>query len=160
MNEFLANLNSLYWWISVVIVGILINLISSYLKSKLDNTLSNVSTWWRKRSKAQSLKREQELNILRSNTHKQVILAFSEIRVRTICLLFFIFGFLFYAFVFALTLIPASNSDLHHSTILRISILATGSIFMLLGLLEWKSAVYKMSLLNEALRGEESIVSK
>ena len=40
---------SIYWWVSVVLVGILINLGAAYLKPLLDGVLSFFSFKWRKR---------------------------------------------------------------------------------------------------------------
>ncbi len=43
MSEIIQNLGSLAWWFSVVVVGVLVNLISSYWKPKLDSTLDRFS---------------------------------------------------------------------------------------------------------------------
>src|SRR5437879_5677234 len=40
---------TLYWWLSVVVVGIIINLASAYLKSPLDTFLSSFSARWKAR---------------------------------------------------------------------------------------------------------------
>lgn len=50
MDEFTKLLVSPLWWLSVVVVGILINLASAYLKPRLDETFSRSSLWWRNRS--------------------------------------------------------------------------------------------------------------
>jgi predicted histidine transporter YuiF (NhaC family) len=43
MTKLLSDLASLYWWVSVVLVGLLINLASAYLKPRLDSWLSQRS---------------------------------------------------------------------------------------------------------------------
>lgn len=51
MQDFLNNnLGSAAWWISVVVVGILLNLISSYFRDYIDKFLSRVSGWWANRT--------------------------------------------------------------------------------------------------------------
>jgi hypothetical protein len=50
MNEFANNLTSFSWWLGVVVVGLLINLASAYLKSPIDNLGSKFSTSWRNRT--------------------------------------------------------------------------------------------------------------
>jgi flagellar biosynthesis protein FlhB len=50
MNEFTNNLTSFSWWLGVVVVGLLINLVSAYLKSPIDNLGSKFSTSWRNRT--------------------------------------------------------------------------------------------------------------
>lgn len=79
MKNFLNSLSSLYWWASVVLVGILINLFSAYLKSKLDARLSRMSSWWRKRSDIQKAKETASICELRNEPHKQVLFCFNAI---------------------------------------------------------------------------------
>src|SRR5207244_9878687 len=43
-TEFLT----LYWWVSVVVVGLILNLASSYLKLFIDKILATVSSRWRR----------------------------------------------------------------------------------------------------------------
>ena len=47
MKELLNDLLSLRWWVSVVIVGILVNLVSEYAKPWTDRVLSRFSESWR-----------------------------------------------------------------------------------------------------------------
>jgi len=50
MTEVVNNLSSAGWWISVVIVGLLINLVSAYIKAPIDSLGSKLSSAWRSRS--------------------------------------------------------------------------------------------------------------
>ena len=50
MEKFLLDVLSIYWWASVVIVGLLINLASAYIKAPLDRRIGSASHWWRRRS--------------------------------------------------------------------------------------------------------------
>jgi hypothetical protein len=66
--------------LSVVIVGIAINIVSHYILKTLDPRLSRISSWWRERSEVQKAQRLKELEKLRDNPHEQILLAFSEVR--------------------------------------------------------------------------------
>jgi hypothetical protein len=50
MSEFLNNLSSAGWWMSVVIAGLLINLVSAYIKPLIDRLGSKLSSAWRNRT--------------------------------------------------------------------------------------------------------------
>jgi hypothetical protein len=82
MKDFLASIGSLYWWLSVVVVGVLINISSAYLKSKLDSSLSRISTKWRLRSEVQKALRRKHFEKLRGNPAEQMMISMSELRDR------------------------------------------------------------------------------
>lgn len=50
MNDIITELSKPVWWVSVVVAGIIINLISGYLKSSMDVWLSRMFNIWNKRS--------------------------------------------------------------------------------------------------------------
>ncbi len=50
MTDFHNTLFSAGWWISVVFVGLLINLVSAYIKSPIDKLGSKLSSAWRNRT--------------------------------------------------------------------------------------------------------------
>jgi hypothetical protein len=54
MSQPFKDLTSFHWWMGVVIVGILINLISDYLKPRADKLLSSMSTWYGTRTESLS----------------------------------------------------------------------------------------------------------
>ncbi len=56
MDDHYKFLTSTEWWISVVIAGIAINVLSAYLKASLDGRLSSLSSWWRLRSEREKEK--------------------------------------------------------------------------------------------------------
>ena len=56
MTELLNNLSSVGWWISVVLVGLLINLVSAYIKSPIDKLGSKLSSAWRHRTEQSALR--------------------------------------------------------------------------------------------------------
>ncbi len=82
MEEFLTSINSVYWVLSVVVVGILINIISSYFRDGIDKILSKVSTKWSSRSAKRIERIEQEAKSLIGNILGQTELMFDEMRQR------------------------------------------------------------------------------
>ena len=82
MEEFLGNLSSLSWWLGVVVVGILINIISPYLNKGFEGILFKTSENFRKRVKERSEKRNRTIAELKSDQHKQIMFAFKEQRLR------------------------------------------------------------------------------
>ena len=50
MEDMIIELTKPVWWFSVIVAGVLVNLGSSYLKSRLDKSLSTTSDWWLRRS--------------------------------------------------------------------------------------------------------------
>jgi len=82
MESFINQISTPSWWISVVAVGIVINLVSTYLKPTVDGGLSNISSWWRKRSEAEKDKKQKYLEKLRGNNEEQFFAATDDLRER------------------------------------------------------------------------------
>lgn len=82
MNEFLFNLSSLSWWLSVVAVGILINLISPSIGKVLGKILIKTSTKFKNKAAERSEKRKIRIEELKADQHKQIMFAFKEQRLR------------------------------------------------------------------------------
>jgi len=73
MDEILQNLSSVYWWVSVVVVGLVINLLSSYLKPPLDALGGKTFHAVKARSERAKRLYDQKVSALSSNPHAQVI---------------------------------------------------------------------------------------
>lgn len=82
MDKFVETLKSPVWWIGVVLVGILINIASAYLKPRLDKLLARVSRSIQERNEKSSNRRKALVNLLIADPHKQTILANHELRCR------------------------------------------------------------------------------
>jgi len=52
------------WWVTVVIAGIMINLLSGYIKSTLDTRLSRISNWWNTRTTEKREKKRIYIDML------------------------------------------------------------------------------------------------
>src|SRR5712692_2460018 len=83
MEELARNLGSPSWWVGVVVVGILLNVISAYLKPPIDKALSTVSRSWRIRSVALRARRAKLIEELRANRHLQLLFLAAEARHRS-----------------------------------------------------------------------------
>jgi hypothetical protein len=145
MSEFIKALTSPAWWISVVVVGILINLASAYVKHFLDKRLAKGSTWWRNRTEKQVAERRTLIETLKSSEHEQLLASLDDIRYRSRALYMMLFG------VFMMALYQWIHPDVPFVTV-QIVILFTASVhFFASFLLFWKAMTLKQTL-NEARR--------
>ncbi|MFM5708873.1 MAG: hypothetical protein ACRCYG_18835 [Aeromonas veronii] len=97
MEDTYKFLSSTEWWVSVVIAGITINVISAYMKTSLDGCLSKLSSWWRFRSEKNHNKELLYLEMLKHDEgffelHKLKII--NSIRWSVLWLLLGMMGFL------------------------------------------------------------------
>ena len=85
------------WWLSSVGFAVVLSLFGSlaaaYLKPKIDDRLSQVSTWWATRTEKQRLERDLRIAKLKGNTSEQILQAISSVRysLRTVIMLLFTF---------------------------------------------------------------------
>ena len=82
MSDFLADLQSPRWWLSVVIAGVFITIVGTYLTRFLDGRLAATSSWWRGQREAAQREHMMHLESLRGDTRKQLFLAADETRCR------------------------------------------------------------------------------
>ena len=80
MTDFLSSLSSPSWWLGVVIVGLLINLIAAYLKPRLDRWLGGSSRWWETRTEKRRRARQARIRKLRESQHEQTMAALEALR--------------------------------------------------------------------------------
>ena len=64
MDAFWKDLQSLYWWLSVVVVGLIVNLFSQYGVPYISKLLSYYSESIRKKNKIAQEKREEQIQAL------------------------------------------------------------------------------------------------
>ncbi|MFA7322055.1 MAG: hypothetical protein WC000_11380 [Dokdonella sp.] len=82
MDEIINELAKPVWWVSVVVAGIAINLLSSYLKNPLDRTIARTSSWWRSKSVARQKAWERKVERLSSSEEARNAAGLLEIRLR------------------------------------------------------------------------------
>jgi hypothetical protein len=90
MSDFIADLGSPRWWMSVVLAGIVVNIAASYLGKLLDARLTRASTWWRQRKASVERQRQATLGVLRANPDRRALLEAAEIRSRLRSLVFLV----------------------------------------------------------------------
>lgn len=159
MEDFFSNLVSLYWWISVVIVGILINLASAYLKSKLDHRLSKTSIWWRSRSERQKAERQKKIEDLRNKPHEQILWAHDSLRNHVIGLYYLMVSILTFVFVMVLIILhrletfnPSGKSWLN--IVMMFILMAIGSFTAFMAYRYDRSAREDAWILRQAIASE------
>ena len=64
LENFATDLQSPYWWVTVVVVGVLINIGSAYLKSPIDRALGSISSRRRAKNERRARQLEEESNNL------------------------------------------------------------------------------------------------
>jgi hypothetical protein len=110
MENIFNDITSPSWWIGVVIVGIIINIISAYLKPNLDKILSNTSSRWKNIIESRRSKRILLIEGLKNDFYNQAFLALIEIRYRFTLLLYLIIGIAFLIIsVFMLFMLPTTK---------------------------------------------------
>lgn len=90
MEKFITDVSSIYWWISVFSVGIVLNLIGYYIAKKFDSSLSNMSIKWANKSKLKKCCFEREVALIKQSPKELNLALFADIRYRnqaTYCLL-------------------------------------------------------------------------
>lgn len=82
MEEIISELASPKWWVSVVVAGIVINLVAAYIKPSFDKVFSSFSSWWRNRTNSKNEEREKYIKKLSNDPHLQVMESLDELRQR------------------------------------------------------------------------------
>lgn len=89
-TKLLSDLSSWYWWVSIVFVGLLINVASAYLKPYLDHYFEGQSDKRRVKSDAERQLFEQQVHALAANSTLLILEGQSEQRYRTQALILFV----------------------------------------------------------------------
>lgn len=95
MGDLAHELTNPTWWLSVVVAGILVNLASSYLKSRLDKSVSATSGWWRRRSERRQKLWAEYVAHLAANVEARTQARHLEIRLRLQAIMSFLFAIAF-----------------------------------------------------------------
>jgi quinol-cytochrome oxidoreductase complex cytochrome b subunit len=80
IERFALDLTSPYWWMTVVIVGLVINIASSYFKPFLDRQFSRFSERRRERTRVEYKQVEIEAGLLNKNSSLLIHKGFEEVR--------------------------------------------------------------------------------
>ncbi len=94
MEKFLQDILSGYWWVSVVVVGVLINLASAYLKPFLEGRLARISGYWRTKREAEVELFNRQVSLLKGSADLRSVYALRENRYRLQSITFLVFSVL------------------------------------------------------------------
>jgi hypothetical protein len=150
----MTDLFSIEWWLSVVFVGGVLNILSAYAKNALDRRLQKISTWRQDLAHAREQLREKQLARLRTSEHAQLLVSVREVRARIRALGYGIVG----ALAFALAGFATSGlycGEVPQQEVMAMSVIlpvvmAVGVASMIIGLSHHRMAVRLSQLLNVA----------
>jgi hypothetical protein len=100
MEEFFKSLTSPVWWLSVVIVGVIISVVGAYLKVWIDKFFSLLSSAWKLRVEQEKLKANELLQQVQNSDRTLIMLGFEENRFRQRSMLLSILSMLCLILVF------------------------------------------------------------
>ena len=100
MQEITANLGSLSWWFTAVLVAIVINIVSKYATTGTDRILSKVSQQWTQRSKQSQSAFQAKVELCILKPFEMQLAISEEMRLRSQAIYSLLFGL-------TLMLIPA-----------------------------------------------------
>lgn len=86
MDKLLNDVTSGYWWLSVVLVGLLINLASAYIKDPIDRKLAQLAAGWGHRSEKKQLQIEGDARSIALNPDILPYWIAHEMRVYTLAI--------------------------------------------------------------------------
>ena len=163
METFFDYLKSPSWWLTVVVVGIAINVISAYLKWIMDLFLERWSVKYRAWSESGRKRQTDYINFLRNNPEEQFIAFHREARYRIRSSLFLLSGLIlflggleFMNGAQGMLLLAHIASESKHidtaSTLMRNAwhIMISGLIVLLLGLSDYWAAMKEESAIRYA----------
>jgi hypothetical protein len=151
MKNFFTQLTSISWWLSVVTVGFLINILSVYITRRLDTRLSRVSSWWRRKSDEKAARKKRDLAWLQQSQVNVTIFALAELRSRIRALTMLVLAFA----AALLTLFVRVNAEKLAGApialiLLKIAPPFLGALSIALYYSMILSAAYKQNLISEA----------
>jgi hypothetical protein len=91
VKKILESIAAPEFWVLVVIVGVLINLASAYLKPLLDRAFSSISLRLATRTERQRRQRLRRIECLRGDINEQLLASFAELRAGIWSVILFIF---------------------------------------------------------------------
>jgi hypothetical protein len=152
MDAFIKDLGFLNWWIGVVIVGIIINLLSAYLKSPTDKILSGFSKWWATRTEKERKARTLRIQKLIDNPDEQIFALIEALHVRVRAVFFALI-----AGIFGIFIIIGTIYQVHGFSDLLLKIFAVFSALFAFNY--FNGAAERLDEITEARRKRSPIVS-
>ncbi|MEQ5820936.1 hypothetical protein [Halomonas sp. SCS19] len=152
MEEIQEALKSPFWWFSVVLVGIVINVGSSFLKTYLDTFLSSISNWWRDKSNARKEKYNKVFNQLEKSENERFMLSFMCNRDMHHSIHLAVYSALIIIVCFYL---DVANST-HYDSLLNVVLLGLSAFMFFSSYLTFITSIRKRQLLFSVLKKIDS----
>lgn len=89
------------WWFSAVLVGVLINLVSTYLKEYLEKVFARITKSRTERSAQRKRYRELRLELLSNSEHELYLALFELNHLKLICIFDYLIAVMFAVFAVA-----------------------------------------------------------
>ncbi|MDZ4057977.1 MAG: hypothetical protein U1D69_13655 [Polynucleobacter sp.] len=83
MDEISKSLLSPSWWISVVVVGVLVNLLSTYMKPPIDSLLARINSVWRNRTERAKTEYLELLDKTANSQNLQILTLIEALKLRS-----------------------------------------------------------------------------
>ena len=141
MAELIQDISSLYWWVSVVIVGILVNVLSDYITRVISNIMGKVSSV--------VITRNQEFAIEREETIQQMVVNRDQIKFRMLDAIYDRQRVNFH-FIVGVLLLVFSEIVKDISIYFSYSILIISTAYMLSSFRLWARCIENKRLVTEA----------
>ncbi len=149
-------LTSPAFWIGAVIVGMLVNIVAAYLKTRLDSTFSLISHRWAERSDKSRLERAARIRFLSSSPNEQMNARFREMRNRIYAIEFFLFSVIFVASAILCEAVFEGEGYETVRTVLVLASMLVGLTASLLGLAAHREAMRVYCELMESQKAKEA----
>jgi len=94
MDNFLKDLASPYWWISVIFIGFLINVVAAFLKDRIEKSLGNYSKKRKTRLELQKKEEMEEIDLISRSNMAIIEYFFEYIHRSMVGIRFFFLGVL------------------------------------------------------------------
>lgn len=149
MQDLFAVFSSLSWWISVVIVGILINIVSNLLQRGLDGSFSKSSARLQRYSERIRDKSNQDYERVRNSQHEQMLWAFREMRYRLRMLTYLVYGVI--CWLLGLLITDYMIAQYPFLLVAKFMLFLIGSIAMLVANGQAYRAIYHRRILTKVI---------
>lgn len=117
MDDFAKNLSSVGWWLSVVAVGVFINLLSAGVAKRTDTFASRASKWWSNRSESKRREYQQELQTLVHAPNLVPYYMHEEVKQRIYALQFLLFTVFFFLASMMTGIVDSSSGPIDVETL-------------------------------------------
>ena len=150
MNKLLSSLSSIYWWISVVVVGVSINIASVYITRKFDARLSRTSSWWKERSKKKKAEYLKDVAVLRASRHEQIMASFTKVGFQMLSINFMVLGLACMGFALGLEFSAMTTKNARVAIIVSASLMLVGAMSLFMCIQYVRKVMWMIRLIGDS----------